>query len=89
MMFGLTLVVRKFRPYLLTRQFVILRVEQCFPFVVQHMNLSARISKWVVELQEFEYSFTIEESTRASLADVLTYTYWEKRIIVGKCTKMV
>ena len=37
-------------------------MEQCFTFVVQHMHLSPRISKWVAELQEFEYSFKVEET---------------------------
>ena len=80
MMYALILAVRKFRPYLLTRAFVILTVEHHFPFVVRHMHLSTRISKWVLELQEFEYSFAVEESTQASLADVLTYKHREKRI---------
>ncbi|MCO5558740.1 hypothetical protein L7F22_012326 [Adiantum nelumboides] len=31
------------------------------------------MKKWVIELQEFEFSFLVEESTRATLADLLTY----------------
>ena len=84
LMFALIFAVRKFRPYLLMRPFVVLTAEQNFPFVIKHMHLSARISKWVVELQEFEYSFTVEESTRASLADVLTYRHREKKFILNK-----
>ncbi|MCO5577970.1 hypothetical protein L7F22_031807 [Adiantum nelumboides] len=29
--------------------------------------------KWVIELQEFQFTFLVEESTRATLADLLTY----------------
>lgn len=74
------LLKRKFRPYLLNRAFVILTIEHHFPFVVKRMHLSTRISKWVLELQEFEYSFMVEVSPRASLADVLTYRHREKKI---------
>ena len=35
--------------------------------------MSKPVQKWVVELQEFEFSFLVEESTRATLADLLTY----------------
>ncbi|MCO5614954.1 hypothetical protein L7F22_069240 [Adiantum nelumboides] len=35
---------------------------------------------WVLELQEYEYTFIVEDSTRASLADVLTYKVKEKKI---------
>ncbi|MCO5595840.1 hypothetical protein L7F22_049891 [Adiantum nelumboides] len=31
------------------------------------------MKKWVIELQEFEFSFLVEESFRATLADLLTY----------------
>ena len=34
MMFALVFSVRKFRPYLLSRPFVVLTVEHSFPFVV-------------------------------------------------------
>lgn len=88
-MFSLIFIVRKFRPYLLMRPFVVLTVEQNFPFVIKHMHLSARISKWIVELQEFDYSFTVEESTRASLADVLTYRNREKKTASNKDHKEI
>ena len=29
--------------------------------------------KWVTELQEYSFTFLVEKSTRASLADLLTY----------------
>ncbi|MCO5578345.1 hypothetical protein L7F22_032186 [Adiantum nelumboides] len=44
------------------------------------MSISSKISKWVIELQGFEYTFIVEDSTRASLADVLTYKVKEKII---------
>ncbi|MCO5559710.1 hypothetical protein L7F22_013311 [Adiantum nelumboides] len=44
------------------------------------MRISSKISKWVLELQEYEYTFIVEDSTRASLADFLTYKVKEKKI---------
>ncbi|MCO5593358.1 hypothetical protein L7F22_047370 [Adiantum nelumboides] len=44
------------------------------------MSISSKISKWILELQEYEYTFIVEDSTRASLADVLTYKVKEKKI---------
>ncbi|MCO5586842.1 hypothetical protein L7F22_040787 [Adiantum nelumboides] len=38
--------------------------------------------KWVIELQEFQFTFLVEESTRATLADLLTYK--ETPILVKK-----
>ena len=35
--------------------------------------MSNAVKKWVIELQEFEFSFLVEESTRATLVDLLTY----------------
>ncbi|MCO5580986.1 hypothetical protein L7F22_034861 [Adiantum nelumboides] len=65
--------IGKFRPYLLPKKFVILTLEENFPLVLQHMDVSARISKWLVRLQEFEYTVQVESSTRASLAGLLTH----------------
>lgn len=59
---------------------MVLTDQETFPYVLQHMGSSARIAKWVIELQEFDYSFVVEDSTRASLADVLTYRDHEKRV---------
>ncbi|MCO5593274.1 hypothetical protein L7F22_047282 [Adiantum nelumboides] len=44
------------------------------------MSISSKISKWVLELQEYEYTFIVEDITMASLADVLTYKVKEKKI---------
>lgn len=34
--------------------------------------MSKAVMRWVIELQEFKFTFLIEESTRATLADLLT-----------------
>ncbi|MCO5568685.1 hypothetical protein L7F22_022384 [Adiantum nelumboides] len=44
------------------------------------MSISSKISKWVLELQEYECTFIVEDSTGASLADFLTYKVKEKKI---------
>ena len=41
--------------------------------------MSARISKWIVQLQEFDNTVMVEESTRAALADILTHQFREKK----------
>ncbi|MCO5594227.1 hypothetical protein L7F22_048254 [Adiantum nelumboides] len=41
-------------------------------FTSKHMSISSKISKWVLELQEYEYTFIVEDSTRASLAEYAT-----------------
>ncbi|MCO5567636.1 hypothetical protein L7F22_021330 [Adiantum nelumboides] len=80
LVFSLFIAIRKFRSYLLPKPFIILSLEHNLPYVIQHMSISSRISKWVLELQEYEYTFIVEDSTRASLADVLTYKVKEKKI---------
>ncbi|MCO5605681.1 hypothetical protein L7F22_059865 [Adiantum nelumboides] len=80
LVFSLIVAVRKFRSYLLPKPFIILTLENNLPYAIQHMSISSKISKWVLELQEYEYTFIVEDSTRASLADVLTYKVKEKKI---------
>ncbi|MCO5554173.1 hypothetical protein L7F22_007699 [Adiantum nelumboides] len=80
LVFSLIVAIRKFRSYLLARPFIILTLEHNLPYAIQHMSISSKISKWVLELQEYEYTFIVEDSTRASLADVLTYKVKEKKI---------
>ena len=80
MVLALMFAVGKFRPYLLPRRFFVITVEDTFPYVLQHMDVSARISKWLVQLQEFDYTVMVESSTRACLADVLTHRCYEKKI---------
>ena len=43
------------------------------------MDVSTRISKWIVQLQEFDYTVMVEESTRAALAGILTHQFKEKK----------
>ncbi|MCO5592119.1 hypothetical protein L7F22_046114 [Adiantum nelumboides] len=80
LVFSLIVAIRTFRSYLLPKPFIILTLEHNLPYAIQHMSISSKISKWVLELQEYEYTFIVEDSTRASLADVLTYKVKEKKI---------
>ncbi|MCO5551814.1 hypothetical protein L7F22_005317 [Adiantum nelumboides] len=57
MMLSLIFAVRKFRSYLLTKPFVILTSENLLPWVSSQMTMSSRISKWLMELQSYEYTF--------------------------------
>ena len=43
------------------------------------MDVSAWISKWIVQLQEFDYKVMVEESTRAALANILTHQFKEQK----------
>ncbi|MCO5563979.1 hypothetical protein L7F22_017632 [Adiantum nelumboides] len=82
MVMALMFAVGKFRPYLLPKKFVILTLKEKFPLVLQHMDVSACISKWLVRLQEFEYIVQVENSTRANLASLLTHKCYEKKLKV-------
>ncbi|MCO5548766.1 hypothetical protein L7F22_002228 [Adiantum nelumboides] len=82
MMLSLIFAVRKFRSYLLTKPFVILTSENLLPWVSSQMTMSPRISKWLMELQSYEYTFKVENSVRAQLAGILTYRLHEKVIKV-------
>ncbi|MCO5591166.1 hypothetical protein L7F22_045147 [Adiantum nelumboides] len=62
MMLSLIFAVRKFRSYLLTKPFVILTSENLLPWVSSQMTMSPRISKWLLELQSYEYTFEVENS---------------------------
>ncbi|MCO5591399.1 hypothetical protein L7F22_045382 [Adiantum nelumboides] len=44
------------------------------------MDVSSCISKWLIRLQEFEYTVQVESSTRASLAGILTHRHFEKKV---------
>ena len=79
MVLALMFATQRFRTYLLPRHFVIITIEDTFPYVLQHMDVSARISKWIVQLQEFDYTVMVEESTRAALADILTHQFKERK----------
>ncbi|MCO5552362.1 hypothetical protein L7F22_005873 [Adiantum nelumboides] len=80
LVFSLIIAIRKFRSYLLPKPFIIITLEHNLPYAIQHMSISSKISKWVLELQEYEYTFIVEYSTRASLANVITYKVKEKKI---------
>ncbi|MCO5614183.1 hypothetical protein L7F22_068464 [Adiantum nelumboides] len=82
MMLSLVFAVRKFRSYLLPKLFIILTAENLFPWVSSQMTLSTRISKWIMELQEFQYSFKVADSVHAQLAGILTYRVHERDIKV-------
>ena len=73
MVLALMFATQRFRLYLLPRHFIIITMEDTFPHVLQHMDVSARISKWIVQLQEFDYIVMVEEPTRAALAGILTH----------------
>ena len=79
MVLALMFATQRFRAYLLPRHFVIINVEDTFPHILQHMNISARISKWIVQLQEFDYTVMVEESTRAALAGILIHQFKERK----------
>ena len=64
---------RRFRHYLLPRPFVFLTSYTFLPQLINGINMSKAVKKWVIELQEFEFSFLMEDSTRPTLADLLTY----------------
>ncbi|MCO5569771.1 hypothetical protein L7F22_023486 [Adiantum nelumboides] len=78
MMLALIFAVRKSRSYLLLKTFVIIIAKNIFPWVSSQMMLSSRISKWIMEFQEFQYSFKVEDSVRAQLAGILTYKVHER-----------
>ncbi|MCO5566375.1 hypothetical protein L7F22_020052 [Adiantum nelumboides] len=52
------------------------------PWVSSQMTMSPMISKWLKELQSYEYTFKVENSVRAQLARILTYRLHEKVIKV-------
>ncbi|MCO5551391.1 hypothetical protein L7F22_004894 [Adiantum nelumboides] len=70
------------KSYVLTKPFVILTSKNLLPWVSSQMTMSSRISKWLMELQSYEYTFKVENSVRAQLAGILTYQLHEKVIKV-------
>ena len=52
MVLALMFTTQRFRSYMLPRHFVIITMEDNFTYVLQHMDVSARIAKWIVQLQE-------------------------------------
>ncbi|MCO5548812.1 hypothetical protein L7F22_002274 [Adiantum nelumboides] len=64
---------RRFRRYLLPKPFTFLTSYTLLPKLVNNPTLSKRLMKFIVELHKFQFSFLVEESTRSTLADLLTY----------------
>ncbi|MCO5576111.1 hypothetical protein L7F22_029918 [Adiantum nelumboides] len=64
---------RRFRHYLLQKSFTFLTSYSLLPQLFNNSNISKSVMKWVIKLQEFQFTFLVEESTRATLADLLTY----------------
>ena len=64
---------RRFCHYLLCQPFVFLTSYTFLPQLINGVNMSNAVKKWVIELQEFEFLFLLEESTRATVANLLTY----------------
>ena len=50
MVLALMFATQKFRSYLLPRHFVIITMEDTFTYVLRHMDVLARIAKWIVQL---------------------------------------
>ena len=50
MVLALMFATQRFQAYLLPQHFVVITVEDTFPYVLQHVDASARISKWIVQL---------------------------------------
>ena len=72
-MVGVVYACRRFRHYLLPWPFLFLTSYSFLPQLINGSNLSKIVMKWVIELHEFSFSFLVEESTRAILANLLTY----------------
>ena len=50
MVLALMFATQRFHSYLLPRHFVIITMEDTFTYVLRHMDVSARIAKWIVQL---------------------------------------
>ena len=72
-MISMVYACRRFRHYLLQRPFTFLTSYSLLPQLFNNSNISKMVMRWVIELKEFQFAFLVEESTRATLADLLTY----------------
>ena len=50
MVLALMFATQRFKSYLLPRHLIIITMEDTFPHVLQHMDVLAKISKWIVWL---------------------------------------
>ncbi|MCO5592847.1 hypothetical protein L7F22_046851 [Adiantum nelumboides] len=64
---------RRFMHYLMQKSFTFLTSYSLLSQLFNNSNISKTVMKLVIELQEFQFTFLVEESTRATLADLLTY----------------
>ncbi|MCO5571567.1 hypothetical protein L7F22_025311 [Adiantum nelumboides] len=64
---------RRFRHYLLQKSFTFLTSYSFLPQLFNNSNISKTVMEWVIELQEFQFTCLGEESTRATLTNLLTY----------------
>ena len=62
---------RKFKIYLIGRKFFVITANNLLPEVVLHLKPGKRIMKWVLELQEYEFEFKIDHTSRSTLAEIL------------------
>ena len=83
---GLSLVfaVKSFRSYLLPRPFFFLTSQPALQFLVRKPNLAGKFAKWICELQEFSFTLITKSTTRASLADLLTFKVEEEETKVRR-----
>ena len=58
---------------MISKPFVVLTSYTLLPQLVNNSMLSRSMMRWLVELQEFDFSFFVETTSRATLADCLTY----------------
>ena len=69
---ALMFTITQFCSYLLPQKFTIISIKETSPYAIQHSGTLARISKWVTQLQEFEYNVATKHLTRANLENLLT-----------------
>src|SRR5262249_19117485 len=70
----------KFRSYLLPKPFTVITTEETLSVALRHMDSSAKISKWIIQLQEYDYTFKVEDSARACLVDLMTHKVWGRKV---------
>ena len=72
MVLALMFATQRFGSYLLPRHFIIITMEDIFPHALQHMDVSTRISKWIVRLQEFDYTVVHTLGNQHAIVDYLS-----------------
>ena len=73
MVLAVMFVVTKFGSYLGPRKFNILTLEEDFLDILQKMDVTPRIFKWLPRLQKFEYTIQVESYTRPILVRLLIH----------------